>query len=132
LVLVARFAFGWGPGPGWSPILFVIAILLGTLAFAGLGLLLAGTLRAEAVLALANGLFLLFLLLGGIILPIDHLPDALQPIAAVLPATALADLLRVALNTGAGAGASATAALVILGIWALAAAGLAALRFRWD
>ena len=45
------------------------ALLLGTLAFAGLGLLLAGTLRAEATLALANGLFLGFLLLGGIVLP---------------------------------------------------------------
>ena len=58
------------------PLLFVGAVLLGTLAFAGLGLLLAGTLRAEATLALANGLFLVFLMVGGIVLPVDHLPGA--------------------------------------------------------
>ena len=48
--------------------------MLGSAAFAGLGLLMAGTLRAEATLAVANGLYLVFLLLGGFILPLDRLP----------------------------------------------------------
>ena len=131
LVAVAAVALHWQPGPGWSPILLAVAILLGTLAFAGLGLLLAGTLRAETTLALTNGLFLGFLMLGGIVLPVDHLPAFLQPLAAGLPATALADLLRIALDAAA-APASPVGPAVLLGAWGVAAAGLAIRRFRWD
>jgi len=134
LVLVATLGLGWAPGPGWSPGLAVAAIALGTVAFAGLGLLLAGALRAEATLAIANGLFLALLLLGGIALPVDHLPGVLQPVAAVLPATALADLLRIALSSGlpAGSGASPVLPAAILAAWGLGAAGLAARTFRFD
>ena len=76
-------------------------------------------------------------MLGGIVLPVDHLPAFLQPIAAVLPATALADLLRIAFDAvpGAAAGAgstSATGPVVLLAAWGVAAAALAILRFRWD
>jgi ABC-2 type transport system permease protein len=131
LVAVAALGLGWAPGAGWSPVLLLVAILLGTTAFASLGLLLAGTLRAEATLALANGLFLGFLMLGGIVLPIDQLPDALRPVAAALPATALADLLRIALASGQTT-AAAAAPLAILGAWALAATALAVRTFRWD
>jgi ABC-2 type transport system permease protein len=131
LVAVAGLVLAWSPGAGWSPALLVVAILLGTAAFAGLGLLLAGTLRAEATLALANGLFLGFLMLGGIVLPIDHLPEALRPIAAALPATALADLLRISLASGATT-TSAAWPLAVLTAWAIAATALAARTFRWD
>lgn len=138
LVGVAALALHWTPGPAWSPVLVVLAVVLGTLAFAGLGLLLAGTLRAEATLALANGLFLGFLMLGGIVLPVDHLPGFLQPIATALPATALADLLRIAFDAvpaGTAAGAATTSPAgpaLLLGAWGIAASGLAILRFRWD
>jgi ABC-2 type transport system permease protein len=134
LVAVAILAFGWSPGAGWSPALVVVAFLLGTLAFAGLGLLLAGTLRAEATLALANGLFIGFLLVGGIILPIDHLPAFIQPIAAVLPSTALADLLRISLASGtvAATTSSPMAPAAILAAWGIAATGVAIRAFRWD
>lgn len=134
LVAVATLFLHWTPGPTWSPIVVLIAIVLGTLAFAGLGLLLAGTLRAEATLAIANGLFLGFLMLGGIVLPIDHLPAFLQPIAAILPATALADLLRIGLDSGdvAGAARSPLWPALLLGAWGVAATGLASRRFRWD
>ena len=110
-----------------------MAIALGTLTFVGLGLALAGTLRAEAVLALANGLFLAFLMLGGIVLPVDQLPDALQSIAAYLPSTALADVLRIALDSGAAAAASpdANRPLVILAAWSAAVGPLAGRFFRW-
>ena len=109
-----------------------MALLLGTVTFVGLGLLLAGTLRAEATLALANGLFLGFLMLGGIVLPIDHLPDGLRPIAALLPATALADLLRISLASAVPAAASAGSSVAILAAWALGAAVLAVRTFRWE
>jgi ABC-2 type transport system permease protein len=129
----ANLAFGWTPGPAWQPALVVAAVLLGTLAFTSLGLLLAGALRAEAVLALANGLFLALLLLGGVILPVDHLPAFLQPVATVLPSSALADLLRIALDSGASAATTdAIPALGILAAWAAVASALAARTFRWE
>src|SRR5665213_2042282 len=50
LVGVAIALFGWKPGAGWNPAVDLAAFVLGTLAFAGLGLLMAGTLRAEGTL----------------------------------------------------------------------------------
>ena len=125
-----------GAGAGLVAVLAAVALLLGTLAFAALGLLLAGTLRAEATLALANGLFLVFLMLGGLIVPVEQLPSLLKPVAVALPATALADLLRIALDSGVpvlpGGPGTAAGPLVILGAWAAAASGLAIRFFRWD
>ena len=128
LIGVAAVALSWTPGPALSPALLVAALLLGTLAFAGLGLLMAGRLRAEATLALANGLFLGFLMLGGIVLPVDHLPEALRVVASALPAAALADALRIAM----GAAGDPAAPLAILAAWGVAAAGLAVRTFRWE
>jgi ABC-2 type transport system permease protein len=128
LVGVAVVLLGWSPPSATSPGLAALALLLGTAAFAGSGLVLAGTLRAEAVLALANGLFLAFLMLGGIVLPVDHLPAALAAIATILPATALSDALRIAL----GAGGDVARPLAILAAWAAAAIVVAIRTFRWD
>jgi ABC-2 type transport system permease protein len=133
LITVGAALLGWSPPPGFSTatvVAFLVAgILLGTLAFAGLGLLLAGRLRAEATLALANGLFLAFLMLGGIVLPLDHLPGWLATIASVLPANALADVFRAALGAST---ANVPMDLANLAIWGVAASGLAARTFRWD
>ena len=70
------------------------AILLGSAAFAGIGLLMAGTLRAEVNLAAANGLYLVLLLLGGMIVPIAKLPSGLASFAKLLPAEALSAALH--------------------------------------
>lgn len=129
LVVIAALVLGWRPGPDASPPLFVAAFLLGTLAFGGLGLLLAGALRAEATLALANGLFVAFLLLGGIVVPVAQLPGPLASLAALLPAAALADALRVALGSG---DADAVRSLVILTVWGIGAVALAVRTFRWE
>jgi len=88
----------------------------------------AGTLSAEAALALANGLFLGFLMLGGIVLPLDHLPAALEVVARLLPASALADLFRVALSGTGEIGGP----IVVLVAWGLAAVGLSIRSFRWE
>jgi len=128
LFVVAIVVLEWRVPAGASIVLFVAALLLGTLTFAGLGLLLAGTLRAEATLALANGLFLGFLMVGGIVLPVDHLPAPLDVIASVLPAAALADTFRAAL----GSGADPIGPLALLSAWGIAAAGLAIRTFRWE
>ena len=62
---------------GWRPAGVAGATLvlgLGTWAFVTLGLLLAGTLRAEAVLGAANLLWVLLLVAGGVVVPPDLLP----------------------------------------------------------
>lgn len=132
LLGVAGAALGWSAGPGWSPGLLVGAILLGTVAFAGLGLLIAGTLRAEAVLALANALFLALLLGGGLIVPVEQLPAPLSTVAAALPAAPLGELLRAALGHGAGSGGDLLGPAALLGGWAIVGSALAALTFHWD
>jgi ABC-2 type transport system permease protein len=128
LLLVIALGLGWAPGPSPSPPLVAAGLVLGTIAFAGLGLLMAGTLRAEATLALANLLFLLSLVLGGIVVPLDRLPAAVAAIAEDLPPAALVHVLTV----GLGGGGDATQALVLLAGWAVVFAVLAARRFRWD
>ncbi len=128
LVAIAVLALGWTLPNGASPALLAATLLLGTLAFAGLGLLMAGALRAEATLALANGLFLVALMLGGIVLPLDHLPGPLAAIAGVLPAAALADAFRVAL----GSGGDAVAPVAILVAWGVGAVVLTIRTFRWE
>ncbi len=99
----------------------------------------AGALRAEATLALANALFIAFLLLGGIILPVDQLPGPLATLAGILPAAALADVFRAALGTGdvavtaLGTGDTAIAGSVaILLVWGVGSVVLAARTFRWE
>ena len=109
----------------------VVSVLLGTLAFAGIGLLLAGLLRAETMLAVANVLFVLSLVLGGIVVPIDHLPAPLAAIAGALPAAPLADALRVALGASP-APPDAAGSLALLAIWGVGAVVLAARTFRWE
>jgi ABC-2 type transport system permease protein len=103
----------------------------GTGAFAGLGLLLAGTLRAETVLALANVLFLGFLVVGGVIVPVAGLPGPLAAIAAALPAEPLSAVLRAALGTP-GADLDIGGQLVLLGGWTILLLVAAARTFRWE
>ncbi len=117
---------------GWSPsvsLSIVPAVVLGTIAFAGLGFLMAGTLDALVTLALANGLYLVLLLIGGFIVPIDELPEPMQRVAEVLPAAALADTVSASLTSGATAAARSW---VVLVVWALATPIVAARSFRWE
>jgi ABC-2 type transport system permease protein len=131
LVATAFALLDWRAGPDASPALVLVAGLLGTAAFAGLGLAMAGTLRAETVLALANLLFLGFLVVGGIIVPLDRLPGPLAIIGAALPAAPLSELLRVGLGAATG-GTDVGGALALLAAWAIVAVGSAARTFRWE
>src|SRR5690606_14951186 len=120
-------ALGWRPqgDPLWA----VPLVLLGTAAFSGLGLLLAGTLRAEATLAVANLLYLVLLGLGGVVFPLDRLPAELRPAVELLPITALTTGLRSVLAGGAGFPAGP---LLVLLVWAAVLLALAARFFRWE
>ncbi len=127
LVALAAAFYGWRPQG--APVLAAGALLLGTAAFAGLGLTMAGTLRPEATLAAANGLFLVLLLVGGLFLPLSALPGWMAALGSVLPAAALAETLRGALAQPASI--APQEALLLLA-WGLAAPLAAALTFRWE
>jgi ABC-2 type transport system permease protein len=129
LVLVGvGLILGWrGDLGAVAPV--VGAVLLGTLAFAGIGLTLAGTLRGEVNLAAQNGLYLVLLLIGGIMFPLDSLPNWLQVPAQFLPSSALADVMRGALTETSLNGGTAW---IVLAVWALVAPATAAKFFRWQ
>ena len=128
LLVVIGVALGWSPGAGTSLALLVLVLVLGTAVFTGLGLLLAGALRAEVTMAFANGLFLATMLLGGIIVPLDRLPGAVAGVAAWFPGAALAEGLRIAF----GAAGDLWSPLAILTAWSVAAVVLAVRTFRWE
>ena len=119
-------SLGWRPSGSVAAAL--AAMVLATVAFAGLGMLMAGRLRGEAVLAAANGLYLVLLLLGGMVVPVAELPGALRALARTLPAAALSDVLHAA-TTAASVPARAW---LVLAAWAVAAPLAAAATFRWE
>ena len=126
LVSVA-YALGWRPplaGTGAA----LAAALLATAAFAGLGLTLAGTLPALTTLALANALYMVLLLLGGMVFPLEKLPSALHLGAELLPAAALSEIFHSAF---AGE-ATPVMPWLVLAVWAIAAPLAAARLFRWE
>ncbi|WP_457031391.1 ABC transporter permease [Kitasatospora sp. P5_F3] len=129
VTLLAVIALGLGWSPQGSPLAVAALLVLGTAAFSGLGLLMAGTLKAEATLAAANLVFVLLLLAGGVVVPLSKFPAAVQPVLELLPISALSDGLRAVLQNGAG---MPWADLGILGAWAAVGLGLAARFFRWE
>jgi len=117
---------GWRPEPAGVG-LSLVAVLLGTAAFTSLALLVAGTLRAEAVLAVANLALLLLAFAGGVIVPADRLPGALTHVALLLPSGALGEAMRGVLQSGA---LPAWSVVVLVG-WTAALGWGAARLFRW-
>ena len=127
VIVVTGIALGWDVTGGL--VAAIVLLLVGTVAFAGIGMLLAGTLRAEANLAVANGLFLVLLFLGGMAYPLSKLPDAVEAVAKLLPAAALSETVRAVLTPGKS---FPVGELVVLLVWAVAAPLAAARWFRWE
>lgn len=127
VVAAVGLALGWHPtAAGWVPGLLLLA--LGAAAFTALGLLVAGTVRPEATLAITNLLWILLGALGGIVIPAERLPAAAQQIVGFLPSGALGEALRDAFLHGAVHGP----ATLILVLWTVIA-GAAAIRwFKWN
>jgi ABC-2 type transport system permease protein len=119
-------AMGWRPAAAGFPGAVLIAAA-GTFAFAALGMLLAGVLRAEATLAAANLVYLLLLAGGGVVLPTSSY-GAAGGLLSWLPSAALGDGMRAALLDGAF---PATELLVLI-LWGAGATALTARTFRWE
>lgn len=120
---------GWEPSGGLVAVLWLVVLsLLGTAAFVSLGLLIAGTLRAEATLAVANLVYVLLLVGGGVLVPLSRYPDAAAGFLQLLPSGALAEGLRDAF-AGNDPGLLPVAVLVV---WTAVAGTLTARSFKWE
>jgi ABC-2 type transport system permease protein len=127
VVVLGALGLALGARPGAGGILpTLVGLLLGSAAFVALALLLAGTLRAEAVLAVANLVWVLLLGLG-VLVPTDLLPGALATVAALLPSGALGDAVRVSFVDGAWPWGQWA---VLVG-WAVVGGLLTRRFFRW-
>ncbi|WP_328316874.1 ABC transporter permease [Streptomyces sp. NBC_00388] len=127
LLTVIALLLGWSPHG--NPFAVLLLLVIGTAAFSGLGLLMAGTLKAEATLAAANLVFLLLLVGGGVIVPMDKFPGGVRSVLELLPVSALSDGLRDVLQHGAS---MPWGDLGILAVWAVLGLGAAARFFRWE
>ncbi len=126
LLVGVGLALGWEPqGDPFSVLLF---IAFGTAAFCGLAFLMAGALRAMTTLALANIVWFLLLLLGGIVFPLSEL-GAIAGVAELLPSGALAGGLREILQEG---NVAPFKDLIVLGLWAVVTLTAAVATFRWE
>jgi ABC-2 type transport system permease protein len=119
-------ALGWHPHWAGGPAALVTAVL-GTWAFVALALLLAGTLRAEAVLAVANLVWVLLLAAGAVVVPARTLPAGLEAVSPWLPSGALGEGLRTALTSGG----IDLRALAVLAVWGALGTLAAGRWFRW-
>ena len=116
VIIAVGFALGWKPAGG----------VIGGITAAAASM--AGRLRAEVNLAAANGLYLLLLLLGGMVVPLAALPSGIRTISELLPAAALSSSVRDALSTTA----SYHGSWVVLIIWGVITPIVAATTFRFQ
>jgi ABC-2 type transport system permease protein len=130
LIIAVAAAIGWRPHASPTAIVVVpLLILLGTAAFSGLALLMAGTLRAEATLFAANLVYILLLSVGGVVFSLNKFPAPARPFLELLPTGALSTGLREVLQQGVVFPLGNT---VTLAVWAVVAITLAARTFRWE
>ncbi|MDN5745769.1 MAG: ABC transporter permease, partial [Nocardioidaceae bacterium] len=120
------FALGWDGLSASALAALILAALLGTAAFAALGMLLAGSVRAEATLAAANLVYLLLLAGGAVVLPADQY-GGLGDVVRWLPSGALGEAMRSACDS-----AVAVRDLVVLAAWAALGSIMTARTFKWE
>ncbi|WP_062242630.1 ABC transporter permease [Brevibacterium epidermidis] len=103
----------------------ILATLLGTASLLSLGLLMAGTVRAEATLAATNLIWVLMAGVGGLI--IAH-PGEWGTVVGYLPSGALGDAMRSAI----GDGGTDIKAIIVLLVWGLVGTLAARRWFRFE
>ena len=129
LVVIGLTGLALGWHPHGSPLPVLVLVVLGTAAFGGLGLLVAGTLRAEVTLAAANLIWLVLLFAGVIAIPLTKYPPAVRDVLQYLPSAALSSGLHKVLQFGAGLPVHESVTLLV---WAAVALPAAARWFRWE
>ncbi|GAA4990294.1 ABC transporter permease [Actinopolymorpha pittospori] len=133
LIVAAGLLLGWRPEASVATVgPVVVLVIAGTAAFGALGLLMAGTLRAEATLAAANLVYLLLVVCGATLVPVHSYPEAMQPVIGWLPSGALAEGMRQAFGPAGPSWSAVAGAIGILLAWAVAGALATARTFRWE
>jgi ABC-2 type transport system permease protein len=125
VISVVALALGWEPHA--SLLAAALTIVLGTAAFASLGLFVAGVLRAEATLAAANLVYLLLMAGGAVVLP-SSAYGGFGAFTTLLPSGALGDGLRHAFWSGSFDWSS----MLVLVVWTALGAALTARTFTWE
>lgn len=127
LLALVALALGWRPTPAPLPTLaLLLTVPAALVTFASWALALAGRLRAEATLALANLVYLVVAAGGALVVPLPAYPDAVRPALALLPSAALGEAWR--------AWASGTPLLWPVPVawgWAVVSLLVARKAFRW-
>ena len=129
LVVIGAVAALLGWRPSWtaaSGVLMVMDAVLAVAIFACLALALAGRLRAEATLGLANLIYVVLLAAGALVLPVASYPSGVHPLLRLLPTAALGEGLR----SGA-AGQLLGWPVAVLVVWLAVSAAAAWRGFRW-
>jgi ABC-2 type transport system permease protein len=127
VISAVALPLGWRPQPA-GLVLGAVVMLLGAASFTSLGLLIAGTARPEATLALTNLLWILLGALGGIVIPPTRLPAVEQEVVHFLPSGAFGQAMRDALISGQ----PNFFAMIVLVVWAVLATAAAVRWFKWS
>jgi ABC-2 type transport system permease protein len=115
-----------------NPLLVLLALLVGALAFLAIGFAISGIApNAETAASWANLLTFPMLFLSGIFFGLDGAPGWLRPLARLLPLPYLVEALRAPMTFGRGLEAMWPDLLALLGVFAVAMA-VAVRFFRWD
>src|SRR3954464_13840876 len=129
LILLARFVFGITLATNWLSL--VLALLLGSLSFAALGIALTGWIRSgEGSSAVVNAIYLPTSFLSGSFWSPHAYPRFLEVIAEVLPLTYFIRLMRDVVLRDQAIWSSWESALVVAA-WGLVGLALAVRGFRW-
>jgi len=127
LLVIVSLALGWHPhgsGLAWLPTLVSVALAMMTFGLAALAM--AGSLKAEVTLGLANLVYIVGLVAGAVVWPLVDYPKAIRPVIAALPTTALGESLR-----AWGVGQTLWWPLTSLAGWAILLELLARKVFTW-
>ncbi len=129
-LVIAHFAFDAGlPVSAWS---FAIELLVGTAAFAALGLAITGFIRsAEGSSAIVNAVYLPMTFIAGVFFSTENLPAFLEAIAEILPLTHLLRLLRASFDSGDTL-IDHPASFAVVVVWGVIGLALALRVFRWE
>lgn len=109
----------------------ILILVVGILSFAGMGILLGGTVKPDSSVAVANLVYLAFSFLGGVFVPLNQFPTGLRNVATLLPSERMADALQAVWTKGEGLGSTGLDLPVVIA-WGLASLLVAARLFRWE
>lgn len=126
ILITVALIFGWSPSS--SAFLIPLALILGIASVSGWAFLIAGTMKAEAVLAIANGIFVLAMVFGGILFQYS---GVMGTITGLLPPAALSNCMAHSLDSAPSDSPHLIFSIAVLIMWSIGGTLLAAKLFRW-